>query len=62
MTANVAVDDRAACLGAGMDDFVSKPVHAQTLAAVLARWYSASGQSGGLPIVAAGQPNERQPF
>jgi CheY-like chemotaxis protein len=54
MTANAAVDDRAACLAAGMDDFVSKPVHAQTLAAVLARWHPASRQNDGLSAVTEG--------
>ncbi|MFN7923334.1 MAG: response regulator [Bryobacteraceae bacterium] len=38
MTANAMAGDRERCLEAGMDDYVSKPIQFDTLAAALARW------------------------
>jgi CheY-like chemotaxis protein len=38
LTANVFDDDRAACLAAGMDDFLVKPLAPEALRAVLSRW------------------------
>jgi len=46
MTANVMVSDRERCLGAGMNDYVAKPLRPEELSAALAR---AMGEAEGEP-------------
>ena len=45
MTANALNEDRDACLAAGMDDYVSKPVSLANLRAVIERWLPAAEAS-----------------
>jgi CheY-like chemotaxis protein len=41
MTANAFAEDRDACLAAGMDDYLSKPVRQDDLQSKLERWLPA---------------------
>ena len=45
LTANAFEEDRRACMDAGMDDFLPKPLDPQRLRAVVARWTQAPTQS-----------------
>jgi len=38
MTADTIMNDREACLNAGMDDYISKPIHIEDLRTVLDKW------------------------
>jgi PAS domain S-box-containing protein len=46
LTANVLEDDRQACVAAGMDDFLAKPLKLEALRMVLERWLTKTASSG----------------
>ncbi|MDP3213383.1 MAG: PAS domain S-box protein, partial [Deltaproteobacteria bacterium] len=56
MTATTLLDDRRACLEAGMDDFVPKPFEPRLLFSTLLRWLPAEGHSGRLQRPASRPP------
>ena len=56
MTANIFEEDRRACLDAGMDGFVTKPVDPQQLFASLLNWLPARPEGASTTSSPGGQP------
>lgn len=53
MTANAGSEDRARCLAAGMDEFVTKPIAPNLLMHLLAKWFRLRGVAGQGQLAAA---------
>ena len=60
MTAHAMLADRQRALDEGMDDYISKPIEVETLAALLGQWLPGSAAAGGerppVPVSAASEP------
>ena len=56
LTANTSVDDRRACIDAGMDDHLEKPYTQRQLAEILARWRREGARVVRVPHGGRGQP------
>ncbi|HMN36461.1 MAG TPA: response regulator [Hyphomicrobium sp.] len=56
VTANAFAEDRARCLSAGMDDYISKPYSEETLIKTLSRWLPVRSPAAPLPAAPATDP------
>jgi signal transduction histidine kinase/ligand-binding sensor domain-containing protein/DNA-binding NarL/FixJ family response regulator len=61
MTASALPEDRARCLDAGMDDYLTKPLHRHELRAVLDRWLHASNGTVGSGSEVVGRSFSEEP-
>jgi two-component system, sensor histidine kinase and response regulator len=59
ITANAFAEDRAACIGAGMSDYLSKPFERAELLAVLAKWTTTKAGLTPEPVGSAARPQRR---
>ncbi len=56
MTAHAMQGDRERCLGAGMDDYVTKPISTEKIAELLERWLPGRQSTAGPPRAAVAPP------
>jgi HPt (histidine-containing phosphotransfer) domain-containing protein len=57
LTANALVGDRERCIEAGMDDYLTKPIRQEGLAAALARWAGSRAKPSAVPAPAPSVPD-----